>query len=148
MGGLASLIMSTANRGKYAEGQVKKWLGKINSSDFAYQKLPDTYAGFKSAALADFLLLHAGRVCLLEIKEVDHDFRLPKGNFSLDQIARQKLWALAGAKSKVLVYHSTTKRYRLVDISWFNPLPAGTGSWDLREFEQYSLDEAMRKLFV
>lgn len=136
-----------ANRGKYAEGQIKKVLARYAlRADTAFQKLADTYSGHRSPALADFIICHQGQMFLLEIKEVEHEFRLPKGNFSLDQIARQKLWQLAGATSMVAIYFKPLKQWRLLPINFFGALPVGVGSWDFREYPLYTLDELMTYL--
>ena len=140
--------MSTSNRGKYAETKFKTLVGRHYGSlaNFCFTKLPDTYAGFKSAALADFLVMYAGVASLVEIKEVKHSFRLPKNNFSPDQIARQTMWAAAGANCWVLVYHSEDKLCRAVPITEFSPLPDGVGSWDLRAYATVDWETAIKTI--
>lgn len=136
-----------SNRGKYAEGQIKKVLAKYaERADFAYQKFADTYAGFRSAAICDFMILSQGQLTMLEVKEVNHEFRLPKGNISEDQIARIKVWQLAGANAYVAIYFKPLKSWRLVPITFFNALPAGVGSWVLTEYPLMKLNELVPNL--
>jgi len=141
--------MSTAaNRGKYAEAQVKKKLAGLESARQSSYRVPDARSGSFAVALADFLIMRDGRMTLLEVKEVAHDFRLPHENLGLGQIGRMRAWASAGAQSDVLVYHRTTKLWRTASIQWFfenyrrvNETGKAVGSWDLREFPTMTLDE-------
>lgn len=141
--------MSTAaNRGKYAEAQVKKKLASLESARQAHARWPDARAGSFAVALADFLIMRDRRMTLLEVKEVAHDFRMSHTNLGLDQIARMRMWASAGAQADVLVYHSTTKLWRTAEIRWFHENyrkvdddGKKVGSWDLRSLEHVTLDE-------
>lgn len=141
--------MSTAaNRGKYAEAQVKKKLASLESARQAHARWPDARAGSFAVALADFLIMRDRRMTLLEVKEVAHDFRMSHTNLGLDQIARMRMWASAGAQADVLVYHSTTKLWRTAEIHWFHENyrkvdgdGKKVGSWDLRSLEHVTLDE-------
>lgn len=141
--------MSTVGtRGKYAETQVKKKLASLESVRQASYRVPDARAGSFAVALADFLIMRDGRMTLLEVKEVAHDFRLNHTNLGLDQIARLRMWASAGAQGHVLVYHSTAKLWRVADIHWFyenyrkvDDDGKKVGSWDLRSLEHVTLDE-------
>ena len=141
--------MSTAaNRGKYAEAQVKKKLASLESARQAHARWPDARAGSFAVALADFLIMRDRRMTLLEVKEVAHDFRMSHTNLGLDQIARMRMWASAGAQADVLVYHSTTKLWRTAEIHWFlenyrkvDDDGKKVGSWDLRSLEHVTLDE-------
>jgi hypothetical protein len=133
--------MSTANRGKVAEGQVKKYLAAITRQDFAWNRLPDAHAGSRQPTLADFLLINKGQPILLEVKEVAHDYRLPVGNFKLENRARMRIFQLAGAKCVVLIHHSTTKVWRCLPLDYFGA--QDTGSWDLRLTPELKLNEAM-----
>jgi penicillin-binding protein-related factor A (putative recombinase) len=91
--------------------------------------------------LADFLLVSRGKVTLLEVKEVAHDFRLPVGNFKPENRARMRLFQLAGADCQVLIYHSTTKQWRSLPLDYFGT--QSTGSWDLREVPLTTLKETL-----
>lgn len=141
--------MSTAaNRGKYAEAQVKKKLAGLESARQSSYRVPDARSGSFAVALADFLIMRDGRMTLLEVKEVAHDFRLNHTNLDLSQIGRMRAWSSAGAQAHVLVYHSTTKLWRAADIHWFytgyrkvDGDGKKVGSWDLRSLEHVTLDE-------
>ena len=141
--------MSTVGtRGKYAETQVKKKLASLESARQSSYRVPDARSGSFAVALADFLIMRDGRMTLLEVKEVAHDFRLSHTNLGLDQIARMRMWASAGAQADVLVYHSTTKLWRTAEIHWFHENyrkvdgdGKKVGSWDLRSLEHVTLDE-------
>lgn len=141
-------MTTTANRGKTAEALVKKKLASLESARQAYARWPDARAGSFAVALADFLIMRDGRMTLLEVKEVAHDFRLSHGNLGTDQIGRMRAWSSAGAQAHVLVYHSTTKLWRAADIYWFytgyrkvDGDGKKVGSWDLRELSTMALDE-------
>ena len=137
--------MTAANRGKWAEGEVKKELAKRSaaSSSFAFYRLPDARAGSLQATLADYLVLVEGCLVLLEVKEVAHDYRLSYTNFSSSQVARQRLWEAAGAVGLVAVAHSTTKSWRVLPLERFTSRDSGA-SWDLRDSETSSLSEGLQ----
>lgn len=138
--------MSTAaNRGKWAEGEVKKELAKRSaaSAQFAFYRLPDARAGSLQATLADYLVLIEGCLVLLEVKEVAHDYRLNYTNFSPSQVARQRLWEEAGAVGLVAVAHSTAKAWRVLPLQRFLARDSGA-SWDLRDSETSSLSEGLQ----
>lgn len=146
--------MAHANRGKWAEGQVKEGLALLaKSSTFCYEKLADAYAGFMRAAITDFLVLDTGKIIILEVKEVDHEYRLPKGNFEVEQRNRQKMWALAGASPWILVAFKklrgtgrldNKKMWVAAKVTDLPDLGPGQGSWDFRELGTYmTRDEAL-----
>ena len=131
--------MTTANRGKVAEALVKKRLdGLAKSSNFAYYRPPDMRAGVRQVALSDFLYMRDGHLTLLEVKSVQHDYRLPHANFSPDQVARMRLWEAAGADTQVLIYHSELKVWRSLPASYFAVREGG--SWDLRAIPTATLE--------
>ena len=140
--------MVAANRGKYAEGEVKKFLKKMEAANCAHHRFPDAHSGSMVTAPADFMFMQAGVFRLLEVKEVQHDFRLPYDNFSPDQVARMRMWQAAGAHVWVLVYHKNLKAWRLIPAEWFLNRPRlsasgkPVGSWVLDEFPLMTLTEA------
>ena len=147
-------MVAAANRGKYAEGEVKKFLKKMEAANCAHHRFPDAHSGSMVTAPADFMFMQAGIFRLLEVKEVQHDFRLPYDNFSPDQVARMRMWQAAGAHAWVLVYHKNLKAWRLIPAEWFLNRPKlsasgkPVGSWVLDEFPLVTLTEAftgMRK---
>lgn len=140
--------MSVGTRGKYAEGQVKKKLASLESAAQTSYRVPDARSGSFAVALADFLIMRNGKMTLLEVKEVNHEFRLNYQNFDASQIARMRMWKAAGAQGHVLVYHTPSKLWRAADISWFylnytktNEAGKAVGSWDLRSVSTISLDD-------
>lgn len=141
-------MVTTANRGKYAEGEVKKFLKKLEAANCAHHRFPDAHSGSMVTAPADFMFMQAGIFRLLEVKEVQHDFRLPYDNFSPDQVARMRMWQAAGAHAWVLVYHKNLKAWRLIPAEWFLNRPKlsasgkPVGSWVLDEFPLMTLAEA------
>ena len=141
-------MVAAANRGKYAEGEVKKFLKKMEAANCAHHRFPDAHSGSMVTAPADFMFMQAGVFRLLEVKEIQHDFRMPYDNFSPDQVARMRMWQAAGAHAWVLVYHKNLKAWRLIPAEWFLNRPklsAGgkpVGSWVLDEFPLMTLTEA------
>lgn len=130
-----------ANRGKVAENQVKKALEKMaQQACFDYERNYDSHSagGVRfQPRTGDFTLFWIGGHAVIEVKEVAHDYRLPKGNFGIPQINRMRKRRIAGAEALVLVRHSTTGYWRRVPFSVFQEND-GKGSWDLRDFPQYT----------
>lgn len=122
---------SVGQRGKVAEKLVQKHLEHLNGKHvrFCFVRLPDARAamGRLSAQMSDFLVWHEGLSIPLEVKETAHDFRLSKA--ALPQLAVLNKVAAAGAAPYVLIYHSTSKRWRIASIGFFEH---GVASWDLR----------------
>lgn len=141
-------MVAAANRGKYAEGEVKKFLKKMEAANCAHHRFPDAHSGSMVTAPADFMFMQAGIFRLLEVKEIQHDFRMPYDNFSPDQVARMRMWQAAGAHAWVLVYHKNLKAWRLISAEWFLNRPKlsasgkPVGSWVLDEFPLMTLTEA------
>jgi hypothetical protein len=97
-----------------------------------------------------------GKFFLVEIKEVNHEFRLSHKNFAVDKVARCRKWGLAGAKVVVLVNFEPlgvrgrgwrdALAWRLVDLDVFLDRSVG-GSWDLSTFPLMTFDAAMLGIF-
>lgn len=135
---MVSFSSKFADRGKDAEKKVHEaltaWVGDIGSREF--NRLMDTRAAGRivKAAAADFEFFSAGVHGLIEVKSVQHDFRLPRG--SVTQVPRLRKRALAGGVCLVLVHHSTLKLWRAVAVDYL--LEGGDkGSWDLRNVETH-----------
>ena len=140
------------DRGKTAERLVKKKLASLEAANFCHARWPDRRAGSFVAALADFLVMRSSRLTLLEVKETQHEFRLPYGSFGDEQIARMRMWHLAGAQAHILVYSSTLKVWRAEDVDWFftnkilkTEVGKPIGSWNLSEVPTTTLDEYFRR---
>jgi hypothetical protein len=136
---------SAANRGKQAESAVRRYLEGLNTSrSAAFYRLPDAKAGSLQVTLSDFLLMLSGQIYLIEVKQVNHKFRLPHGNFDKAQVARQRIWREAGARSVAVIYHTPLNLWRGYNIDRF--IAREGGSWDLSDTEPDTLENIMGKL--
>jgi Holliday junction resolvase len=134
--------MTTANRGKTAETLVKRRLEELaKASSFVWHRFADMRGGHRQVALADFMALRNGHLTLIEVKETQHEFRLPHGNVGADQIARLRMWEAAGGTGAVLVYHSTLKMWRSLKPDEL--VQRDGGSWDLRYRPLETLEEIL-----
>lgn len=136
--------MTYANRGKEAEGLVKKHLTKLSEqSHTTFYRFPDARAGSRQTAPADFMLVHAGHLILLEVKEVNHSYRLPHGN--LTQVPKLRRFEMAGAVSIVLVYFKPEEAWRVAPVDYF--LETSGGSWDMSEIPLKALSECIKDVY-
>jgi penicillin-binding protein-related factor A (putative recombinase) len=136
--------MTYANRGKEAEGLVKRHLTKLSEqSHTTFYRFPDARAGSLQTAPADFMLVHVGRLILLEVKEVNHSYRLPHGN--LTQVPKLRRFEMAGAVGIVLVYFKPEKAWRVAPVDYF--LETSGGSWDMREIPLKSLADCIKDVY-
>lgn len=142
------MVTESANRGKYAEGKVKDYLNKLNySGAVAFYRFPDARSGSFQQALSDFLIMFCGRATLLEVKEVNHSYRLPAANYKLQQRAKARSFQAAGAIPLVLIYHTPDKLWRILHNDFFGNLDSG--SWDLRGVPTHeSCDLALRSFNI
>lgn len=136
--------MSEANRGKVAESKLRTELARLEAGlvDFTFERILDAHSarGAMSAARAgDFVIYYKGKNILIEVKEVEHDFRLPKSNFKRDQRARMMKRQLAGSICQVVIYHSTTGQWRILPLNYFGV--EEVGSWDLREIATVNIKQ-------
>lgn len=133
---------SIGQRGKKAEKEVdallKKWNGKAN---FTFFRMPDARAamGRLGASPGDFLYFSGGHAGFIEVKSTEHAFRLARAKVS--QIPTLKKFALAGARSFILVHHSTQNVWRIL-------FPGGLSDevplWDLSNVDTYpSAEDAL-----
>lgn len=140
------MTTSATNRGKFAEGKVKAKLKSLETGNCTHYRFPDAHAGSFSVTPCDFMVMRDSKLTLLEVKQVQHNFRLPHGNFSPDQLARMRNWKLAGASAWVLVYFAPITAWRLVEADYF--LVKQGGSWDFRAFPTMTLDEAFDSILL
>jgi hypothetical protein len=143
--------MSTGQRGKWAEGKVREALAlRAGVADFNFMRLPDTRAGSFQPTTADFLVAYRGRVTLLEVKEVQHAFRLPRSNYPQDQRSRVRAWEMAGVCSLVVVaflpfkgaaYRADREMWKSAPLAYFTG--DDTSSWDMRDLPLRTLDRAL-----
>lgn len=143
--------MSTADRGKVAEGLLDKEFRKLDLSlaNFTFERIYDARSSRGAMAnprVGDFVLYHNGLNIVVECKETEHAYRLPVGNFELDQRARARKRQIAGAICVVVVYHSTTEKWRLEPLDFFGTL--NKGSWDFRGRAEYTKAQIIEKLIA
>lgn len=138
--------MSVGDRGKWEEGKVKAMLELYsNYSSFTFMRLPDARAGSRVPTLSDFQTMHKGQFALLEVKAVEHDYRLPHKNFDENKVARMRTWQMSGADAHVLVHFKTLKVWRYSPLDFF--VTRQGGSWDMRGIPTITLSAAMEKMY-
>ena len=129
--------MSAADRGKRAEKAVSTYLAKWaeSSAKHDWHRVYDARsAGGRFAAQAgDFAFYTTKAHGLIEVKEVDHEFRLPKKNFDNDQIAKLRKRELAGGNICVLVHFTKVNRWVLPPLNFFYT-NLSVPSWDLTNY--------------
>ena len=105
--------MSLGDRGKWAEGKVRDALKKrALQTRFAFLRLPDARAGSFTPTTSDFMVVSNGVPIFLEVKQIDHVFRLGVKSFDQGQRSRMRLFVEAGALARVVVASSQTKLCR------------------------------------
>jgi hypothetical protein len=147
-------MTSPAGRGKYAEGKVREQLLKESQrrAGFDFERNYDARSsmGRIPRRAGDFTIYGydigiggptAAGHGVIEVKEVEHDFRLPKKNFNPDGFGILRKRELAGGLVAIIVYHRTTKLWRSVPFQFFWE-NAGEPSWDLTQFFGYSSAKA------
>lgn len=136
--------MTYANRGKEAEALVKKHLTDLSKqANTMFYRFPDARAGSLQTAPADFMLVHVGKLIMLEVKEVEHSYRLPHKNLS--QVPKLRRFELAGAVSIVLVYFKPEKAWRVAPPTYF--LKTEGGSWDMRDIPTMTLADCIKDVY-
>lgn len=136
--------MSAANRGKYAEDKVREVLKNMEEGNlrFTFNRIPDAHAagGKAQPQAGDFQafftnIMHSFNY-LIEVKETEHENRLPYKNFSPDAVARAYKRQLAGSQVIVLVCCKPLKEWRIIPLDFFRERNVNTpsGSWVLTGF--------------
>jgi len=118
--------------GKETENLVEDVFKVWNErQDFAWHRLPDAKAarGRLAAQPADFLWRCGEMSGFLEVKALNHPYRLPASR--LTQLPTLKKWTLASSKDIVLVHHYMLG---LWTSCFVQELDFGVPSWDLRDF--------------
>lgn len=144
--------MSTADRGKDAEKAVAKVLTRFSSEitafDWHRQYDARSAGGRFPAQPGDFAFYGVDVHGLIEAKEVEHDYRLPKKNLNNEQIAKLYKRELAGGRICILINFTTSKLWRLVPLTYFRQ-NLDVPSWDLSEFATYTkAAEALDTWFI
>jgi len=147
---------SVARRGKGSENAVKSYLETKRAQlgvEFDYERVPDARAagGRFTPVAGDFRAFYRGRSANIEVKEVDTVDRLPKKNFSRDQIARAYRRSLTGVVTVVLIHHTKVDRWVVMPIGYFfdNDLP----SWNTSCYPSFgtateALDFGLKALYL
>ena len=124
---------------KIVEGVLKSW---NTSASFAYFRLADARAArnFLAAQPGDFAYFSGTFAGIIEVKSSQHSYRIAKDKISQLPVL-QKL-AYAGAKSVILIHHTTENVWRAVHPL---DLTIGLPSWDLSHLPTYTSAEAALK---
>ena len=145
-------------RGKWCESKVRGALKDLSvNQGFNFMRLPDARAGSFTPTTADFLVGHKTpyrrKAWMLEAKEVEHEFRLPRKNYPQDQRSRVRSWEMAGFESLVVVaflplkgaaYKATTPMFRATNLAYYTG--DDTSSWDMRDLPLLTLAQALTPL--
>ena len=143
-------MTSPADRGKVAEALLQKQFKLLDAKDsyFTWERIYDARSSRGAMAnprTGDFVLYNRGDNTVLEVKEVDHEYRLPKANFGKDQRARMIKRAYAGSLCYVAVYFTPIKAWRLLEMPYFGA--EETGSWDMRDQSLYDMPRLIAALY-
>lgn len=133
-------ISAIGQRGKKAEKIVETLLKKLNcGAGFSFFRMPDTRSArnFLAASPADFIYFSTAMSGFLEVKSTTHSYRIAKDKIS--QLAVLKKFEMAGARSLILIHHSTEDVWRVVTPG---ALESDVPSWDLREVTTHPSAEA------
>lgn len=137
--------VSAAKRGKVAEAKVRDYLKALEAQtiQFTFNRIGDAGAarGAFASQAGDFQAFGWGRNWIIEVKETQHAYRLPHGNFGVEQVVKLRKRELAGSLPLVLIYHRNEKLWRCPAFSTF--LHREGGSWDLREVKPQLLAEIL-----
>ena len=141
--------IAAARRGKVAEGKVRDYLRALEDStmQFTFNRIGDAGAagGAFAAQSGDYQAFGWGKNWLIEVKELQHAYRLPHASFGAEQVARMQKRALAGTVPVVLIYHRNEKVWRCPPFATFATRVGG--SWDFRNLETSTLAEIMEAIF-
>lgn len=141
--------VSAAKRGKVAEGKVRDYLKALEalSVHFTFNRIGDAGAagGAFAAQAGDFQAFGWGKNWLIEVKETQHAYRIPHGNFGPEQVAKMRKRELAGSVPVVLIYHRNEKLWRCPHLELF--LYREGGSWDLRGIKPQPLQVILDSTF-
>ncbi len=139
---------SVVDRGKDAEKAVQKFFDSQSNrfATFSFSRLPDAKsAGGRFKAMpADFDIAcgHIKLSAFVEVKCSEHDYRIAKDKIA--QLARLRMWALAGREFAVVVHHSSIDKWRVATKAFFG-IDWTPPSWDLSSLPLYdTAEEALR----
>lgn len=128
------------DRGKAAENTVRDVLQVIkeSQSSFDYQRLYDAYSagGRFPPQIGDFLYFSTQSHGVIEVKELNHEYRLPQKNFARKKFPALERREQAGGRTWVVVHHKVGDFWRCPPFAFFKESP-DAASWDLRQFQTY-----------
>lgn len=142
---------TASNRGKFAEGEVRKFLKLLESEalGFTFNRVQDAHAagGRFAAQAGDFQAFRKFKTAgasdlsanwIIEVKQTEMKDRLPYKNYSEDKVARVVKRQLAGSIPVVLICHGNDAKalWRIVPLLVFqsrNP-ETPSGSWLLKDY--------------
>lgn len=144
---------AAGQRGKDAESDIRTFLKKLSAAHahFDFQREPDarTAGGRIGKRTGDFTFYLPGMHGVVEVKELKHEYRLPRDRFIKDKndsLARLHRRRLAGGYIIVLVYHTEIGLWRRPTLGWLQE-GAANPSWDMRELSTYpTLADALSPL--
>jgi len=121
------------------EGVFKKWNSR---ADFAWHPMPDSHSsrGRVPAQPADYLYRCGRNSGFIEVKAIDHPFRLTRAR--LTQLPMLRKWTMAGGDDLVLVHHYRKQTWRLLLVAELDP---SIPSWDLRPYGEFADPETALK---
>jgi len=137
--------MGKSNQGKRVEEKIRKLLKSFTEqwAWFDFERLPDARTGYYVKRPADFAFYLPGYHGLVEVKSVQHDYRVPRKNITqLEKMYRRQL---AGGIVIVVVEHSTTGMWRMPDFGWLYERKTDP-SWDLRQFDLLTFKQLKQAL--
>jgi Holliday junction resolvase len=127
---------STANRGKAEEAEVQKFLEALGCkrADFDFLRLPDARSagGRMKSMPGDYEYFMPFAHGIIEVKAVDHPFRIAKDKVS--QLASMKKRELAGGKCFLVVHHTPTDVWRVIRAC---DMAQDVPSWDFSLYPNF-----------
>jgi hypothetical protein len=128
-------------RGKVAEKLATAYLEERHQtapSKFDWYRLPDARmaGGRFPAQIADFELFFNDGHGILEVKEIDHEFRLPQKNFAQKKHERIKRRLRVNGIGILAVYHTPTSLWRFPNIQVVMS-EGDAPSWDLSVYKTF-----------
>jgi hypothetical protein len=135
------------SRGKASEKAIKAMLEKFNRryARFDYERVYDARSarGRATARTGDYNVWCNSIPYTIEVKEVDHKFRLPAKNFDAAAVARMEKRLLSGTTCLVLVFHKPLGLWRMPSLDVFSEAKP---SWDLTAWPTFTEDALFKAL--
>ncbi len=131
-----------ASRGKSAEDKIKAVFAPLlDRKVFDFERNYDARSAGGIAfarRTGDFTWYAQGRHGAIEVKEVEHGYRLPFKNLENHQLAKLRRRAWAGGEVVVLVRFMPEDVWRQVGIDDLPEKTSPSGSWDLSFLPTYA----------